>query len=155
MLINHRWNGRWLSWQISRMTFACTIWMTSFAVSGKWSGNSEQVFINQRSFRPPSIGKHNSVGHLLPRAIDFKTNHPPIHLQWIGKLGIATEPRHVISMGLRQPEVPGEAIVCSDIWRVKDFKAMGVTYTADHEWGYLLFWTKIMLVVCFVCFGKC
>ena len=73
-----------------------TIWMTSFAVSHKWSRNSEQVFINQRNFRPTSIGKHNSMGHLLPCAIDFTTNHPPIHLQWIGKLGIATEPRHVI-----------------------------------------------------------
>ena len=55
------------------------------------------------------------MGHLLPCAIDFKTNHSPIHLQWIEKLGIATEPRHVISMWPRQPEVPGEAIVCSDI----------------------------------------
>ena len=39
------------------------------------------VFINQLNFRPTSIGKHNSMGHLLPCAIDFKTNHPPIHLQ--------------------------------------------------------------------------
>ena len=64
-----------------------TIWMTSFAVSRKWSGNSEQVFINQQNFRPTSIRK----------------------------FGIVIEPRNVISMGLRQPEVPGEAIVCSDI----------------------------------------
>ena len=94
--------------------------MPSFAVSQKWMGNSEQVFINQLNLRPTSIGKHNSTGHLLPCAIDFKTNHPPIHLQWIGKLGIATEQSHVISMGPHQPEVPGEAIVCSDIKRVKD-----------------------------------
>ena len=100
--------------------WTCTIWMPSFAVSQKWMGNSEQVFINQLNLRPTSIGKHNSTGHLLPCAIDFKTNHPPIHLQWIGKLGIATEQSHVISMGPHQPEVPGEAIVCSDIKRVKD-----------------------------------
>ena len=100
--------------------WTCAIWMTSFAASRKWSGNSEQVFINQLNFRPASIGKHNSMGHLLPCAIDFKTNHPSIHLQWIVKLGIANEPRHVISMGPRQPEVSGEAIVCSDILRVKD-----------------------------------
>ena len=91
--------------------WTCAIWMTSFAASRKWSGNSEQVFINQLNFRPASIGKHNSMGHLLPCAIDFKTNHPPIHLQWIVKLGIANEPRHVISMGPRLPEVSGEAIV--------------------------------------------
>ena len=52
------------------------------------------------------------MGHLLPCAIDFKTNHPPIYLQWIGILGMATEPRHVISMGPRQPEVRCDAIVC-------------------------------------------
>ena len=94
--------------------------MTSFAASGKWSVNSEQVFINQLNFQPTSIGKHNSMGHLLPCAINFKTNHPPIHLQWIGILGMATEPRLVISMGPRQPEVRCHAIVCSDILRVKD-----------------------------------
>ena len=33
---------------------------------------------------------------------------------------MATEPRHVISMGPRQPEVRCDAIVCSDIKRVKD-----------------------------------
>ena len=63
--------------------WTCKIWMTPFAASRKLSGNSEQVFINQLNFRPTSIGKHNSMGHLLPCAIDFKTNHPPIHLQWI------------------------------------------------------------------------
>ena len=82
---------------------------------GGGGGGCEQVFINQLNFRPLSIGKHNSMGHLLPCAIDFKTNHPPIHLQWIGILGMATEPRHVISTRPRQPEVPGEAIVCNDI----------------------------------------
>ena len=89
--------------------------MTLFAASRKLRGDCEQVFINQLNFRPTSIGKHNSMGHLFPCAIDFKTNHPPIHLQWIGILGMATEPRHVISMGPRQPEVPGEAIVCNNI----------------------------------------
>ena len=53
------------------------------------------------------------MGHLLPCAIGVKTNHPPIHLQWIVILGMATEPRHVISMGPRQPEVRCDAIVCS------------------------------------------
>ena len=115
MLLNYRWNWCWRSWQIACLTFTCAIWMTSFAASRKLSGNSEQVFFNQLNFRPASIGKHNSMGHLLPCAIDFKTNHPPIHLQWIVKLGIANEPRHVISMGPRQLEVSGEAIVCSDI----------------------------------------
>ena len=100
--------------------WTCTIWMTLFAASRKLRGDCEQVFINQLNFRPTSIGKYNSMGHLLPCAIDFKTNHPPIHLQWIGILGMATEPRHVISMGPCQPEVPGETIVCNDILRVKD-----------------------------------
>ena len=71
--------------------WTCTIWMTPFTASRKLSGNSEQVFINQLNFRPTSIGKHNSMGRLLPCAIDFKTNHPAIHLQWIGILGMATE----------------------------------------------------------------
>ena len=97
--------------------WTCTIWMTLFAASRKLRGDCEQVFINQLNFRPTSIGKHNSMGHLLPCAIDFKTNHPPIHLQWIGILGMATEPRHVISMGPRQPEVPGEAATTSSVWR--------------------------------------
>ena len=66
--------------------WTCTIWMTLFAASRKLRGDCEQVFINQLNFRPTSIGKHNSMGHLLPCAIDFKTNHPPIHLQWIGIL---------------------------------------------------------------------
>ena len=57
--------------------WTCTIWMTSFAASGKWSGNSEQVFTKQINFQPTSIGKHNCMGHLFPCAIDFKTNHPP------------------------------------------------------------------------------
>ena len=102
-------------------TWTCTIWRTSFAASHKWSGNSEQVFINQLNFRPTSIGKHNSMGYLLPCAIDVKTNNPPTHLQWFGKLGVSAGSRHVISMGSRQPEVPGEAIVvCGASWHVKD-----------------------------------
>ena len=118
MLVNYQWNWCWLSWQIPCLTFTCKHvqfeWVL-FAASDKWSVNSEQVFINQLNFQPTSIGKHNSMGHLLPCAIDFKTNHSPIHLQWIGILGMATEPRHVISMGPRQPEVRCDAIVCSDI----------------------------------------
>ena len=77
--------------------------------------NSEQVFINQLNFQPTSIGKHNFMGHLLPCAIDFKTNHPPIHLQWIGILGMATESRHVISMGPLQTEPLSAAT--SSVWR--------------------------------------
>ena len=46
--------------------WTCTIWMTLFAASCKWSGNSEQVFINQLNFRPTSIGTYNSMGYLLP-----------------------------------------------------------------------------------------
>ena len=92
-----------------------TIWMTWFAASRKLRGDSEQVFINQLNCRPTSVGKYNFMGHLLPCAIDSKTNHPPIHLQWIGIHGMATGPGHVISMGPRQPEVPGEAIVCNYI----------------------------------------
>ena len=46
--------------------WTCTIWVTSFASSCKWSGYSKQVFINPLNFRPTSIGKHNSMGHLLP-----------------------------------------------------------------------------------------
>ena len=116
ILVNYQWIWCWLSWQMSCLTvtmWTYTIWMTSFAASQKWSGNSEQVFINQLNFWPTSIGKHNSMGHLLPCAIDFKTNHPPNHLQWIGILGKATEPRHVISTGSRQAEVRCDAIVCS------------------------------------------
>ena len=82
--------------------------MNSFAASRKWSWDSEWVFTNWLNFRPTSMGKHNFMGHLLPCAIDSKTNHPPVYLQWIGKFVISTEPHHVISIGPRQPEVPGE-----------------------------------------------
>ena len=82
--------------------------MNSFAASRKWSGDSEWVFTNWLNFRPTSMGKHNFMGHLLPCAIDSKTNHPPVYLQWIGKFVMSTEPHHVISIGPRQPEVPGE-----------------------------------------------
>ena len=60
------------------------------------------------------------MGHLLPCAIDFKMNHPPIHLQWIGKLGMSIEPRHVISMEPRQPEVPVRQLstATSSVWRI-------------------------------------
>ena len=40
---------------------------------------TERVFINEVNFRPISTGIHNSTGHLLPCAIDFKTNHPPVY----------------------------------------------------------------------------
>ena len=53
------------------------------------------------------------MGHLLPCAIDFETNRSTIYLQWIGIFGMSTESRHVILMGPRQPEVPGDAFVCS------------------------------------------
>ena len=116
MLVNYQWNWCWLSWQIPCLTFTCK------HVQFEWlrllhPANEAWIpsFINQLNFQPTSIGKHSSIGHLLPCALDFKTNHPPIHLQWIGILGMATEPCHVISMGSRQPEVRCDAIVCSDI----------------------------------------
>ena len=115
MLENYRWNWCWLSWQISRLTFTCEYNLNDFVCCISQMKREFRVFINQLNFRPTSIGKHNSMGHLLPCAIDFKTSHLPIHLQWIGILGMATEPCHVISMGPHQPEVSGEAIVCSDI----------------------------------------
>ena len=63
--------------------WTCTIWVTSFVASRKWSGYSEQVFINQLNFRPTSIGKHNSTGHLLPCAIDFKQiPHHTFAMDW-------------------------------------------------------------------------
>ena len=38
---------------------------------------------------PTNIDRqNNSMGHLLPCAIDFKTNHPPVYLQWIGIFGL-------------------------------------------------------------------
>ena len=120
MLLNYRWRSCWLSWQISHLTFTCEHvqfeWLrllhpaNEVGIPSKFSSN----------FRPTSIGRHNSMGHLLLCAIDFKTNHASIHLQWIGISGMSTESRHAISMGPRQPEVPGEAIVCSASWCVND-----------------------------------
>ena len=56
--------------------------------------------------------KFNSMGHFHLFGIGYKTNHPPIYLQWIWIFGLSTEPRHVISMGPRQPDVPSEACGC-------------------------------------------
>ena len=114
MLVYYRWNWCWLSWQISGLTFACE------HVQFEWlcllhPANEAGIFINQLNFRPSSVRKLNSMGHLLPCAIDFKTNHPSIHFQRIGILGMATEPHHVISMGHHQTEVRGDTIVCCDI----------------------------------------
>ena len=112
ILVNYQWIWYWLSWQNSRLTFTCEHAQFEWLCLSH-PANEAGISINQLNFRPTSIGKHNSMGHLLPCAIYFKTNHPSIHLQWIGILGMLTESRHVISMGHRQPEVPGEAIVCS------------------------------------------
>ena len=122
----------------------CTIWMTLFAVSRKWSVNSEQVFINQRNFQPSSIGKHNSIGNLLPCAIDFKTNHPLVHLQWIGKLGIATEPRHFISMGPRNWKWPVRPLsaATSSVWRTLMFQCTWCSMTSSSYpwWLQMISW---------------
>ena len=106
ILINYQWNWHLNMYNLN--DFVCCIPQMK---------REFQASLHQSTKFPANIdlGKHNSMGHLLPCAIDFKTNHPHIHLQWIGKLGIATQSRHVISMGPRQPEVPGEAIVCSDL----------------------------------------
>ena len=57
--------------------------------------------------------RHNSTGHLCQCAIDLKTNLPTVYLQWICNIHMSTEPRHVISMGPRLPEIRGEASICS------------------------------------------
>ena len=43
---------------------------------------------------------------MFPCAIDFKTNHPSVYLQWIGIFGIVTVPHHIISRGLANPKSP-------------------------------------------------
>ena len=116
----------------------CTIWMTSFAASRKWSGNSEKIFINQLNCRPTLIGKWNSIGHLLPCAIDFKTNHPPTYLQWFGIPGMSTESHHVISMGPRQPEVSGAASASAwrTLWPVSPFNSISRKLIACQADGH-------------------
>ena len=100
----------------------------SFAASRKLSGNSEQVFINQLNFRPTSKGKHNSMGHLLPCAIDSKKS--PTHtfaVDWDTWHGNWVAPCYF--NGASQPEVTGETIVCSDtsVWRTLLFTLFTVT----------------------------
>ena len=53
------------------------------------------------------------MGYLLPCTVYSKSNHLPVYMQWIGIFGMATQPRRDISMGPRQPEVPGETTICS------------------------------------------
>ena len=117
MLVNYQWIWCPLSWQIPHLTFTCKhVQFEWLRFCNPQMKQEFQASFHQLTEFPTnifSLGKHNSMGHLLPCAIDFKTNHPPIYLQWIGILSMSTEPRHVISMGPRQPEVPSEAIVCS------------------------------------------
>ena len=49
--------------------------------------------------------------HFRTASIDAQTKSPPVYLQHI--LGMSTDPRHVISIRPRQPEVPREAGFCS------------------------------------------
>ena len=85
-----------MSWRISRLTFQCK------HVQFEWLR-----LLHPTNFQPTSTGKHSSIGYLLPCATDFKTNHAPVYLQWIGIFDMSTEPHHVISMAPRQTEVPG------------------------------------------------
>ena len=99
--------------------WTCTIWVTSFVASRKWSGSSEQVFINQLNFRPTSIGKHNSTGHLLPCAIDFKTNPPPYICNGLGYLAWQLSRAMLFQWGLanRKSAVMQLSAATSSVWR--------------------------------------
>ena len=112
--------------------WTCTIWMTLFAVSRKWGGNTElfavsrkwggnteQVFINQRNFRSTSIGKHNSMGHLLPCAIDFKTNTHPYFCSGLGNLALQLSRAMLFQWGLANRKSPVRPLsaATSSVWR--------------------------------------
>ena len=99
--------------------WTCTIWMTSFAASGKWSGNSEQVFINQINFQPTSIGKHYSMGHLLPCTIDFKTNHPPTTFAMVWDTWHGNWAAMLFQLGLANRKSPVRPLsaATSSVWR--------------------------------------
>ena len=121
MLVNYRWYWFWLSSQNSGLTFACQHVKFTWCRLLQPANRECRVGFHQLTkFLPTSINKHNSMGYLLPCAIDFETNHPTIYLQCIGILCMSNESRHVISMGPRQTEVPGEAIFCSVSYCVKD-----------------------------------
>ena len=99
--------------------WTCAIWMTSFAASRKWSGNSEQVFINQLNFRPASIGKHNSMGHLLPCAIDLKQITHPYICSGLWNLALQMSRAMLFQWGLANRKSPVRLLsaVTSSVWR--------------------------------------
>ena len=82
MLVNYRWNWFWLSSQNSGLTFACQHVKFTWCRLLQPANREFRVGFHQLTkFLPTSIIKHKSMGYLLPCAIDFKTNHPPIYLQ--------------------------------------------------------------------------
>ena len=106
MLVNYRWIWCRLSLQISDLMFTCKHlqfeWHIVYCISRK-------EFRESLHFRPTSMHRLNFMGHLLPCAVDFKPNWHPYICNTFGK---STNPRHVISIGPRLPEVPSQAGVC-------------------------------------------
>ena len=120
--------------------WTCTIWMTLFAASCKWRGNSEQVFINQLNFRPTSTGKHNSMGHLLPCTIDFKTNNHPYICSGLGYLAWQLSRVMLFKWGLanrKSPVRPLSAMTSSGwrtLYRHIDKQMQATTVPGGQNW---------------------
>ena len=94
--------------------------MTLFAASRKLRRDCEQVFINQLNFRPSSIGKHNSMGHLLPymQLISKQITHPYICSR-LGYLAWQLSRAMLFQWGLANRKCPVRLLsaTTSSVWR--------------------------------------
>ena len=108
MLVIYRWTWCRLSLQISRLTF------TYRHLQFEWHRLlhlANGAGIPGKFTFPNNIDAQiNFMGPLLPCALVFKPNRQPYICS---AFGMSADPRHVISIGPRQPEVPSEASVYS------------------------------------------
>ena len=76
-------------------------------------------FHRSTKFLSTSISKHNSMGHLLPCAIDFKTNRPPYICGGLGYLVCQLSHAMLFQWGLANRKSPMRQLfaVPASIWR--------------------------------------
>ena len=86
-------------------------WLPTVWWINSWFGSSLgslQWAYDTYLFRP----YNNSMGHLLPCAIVYQRNHPPIHLQWVGILSRAM----LFQWGLANP-VRQLSVAPASVWK--------------------------------------
>ena len=112
--------------------WTCTIWMTSFAASGRWIRNSEEVFINQLNFWPTPMGKHDCMGICFHVQLISKQIAHPYICNGLGYLAWQLSCAMLFQWGLtnRKPLVRQLSAATSSVWRtlllIRGLTSMGV-----------------------------